>query len=88
MGYVDMDGNPVLHENGEPVTFEDAEASLLREEMLAFMEAMRTFRQFIHQFENDAKLRLADNMARIMAHADPITYTWDEWVENTLHPEG
>lgn len=79
---------PLTHEDGSPVTVEDVEASQLRQEMLDFLNAMRGFRRFISQFENDAKLRLADNMARIMAHADPINYTWEEWVQNNLYPEG
>ena len=87
--FIDPETNePFKHEDGTPVTVEDMEASQLRQEMVEFTAAMNKLKQYLAEVQRDAEMRLADNMIRIMAHANPLPITWDDWVEYTLHPEG
>lgn len=86
--FVDTETNePFKHEDGTPVTVEDMEASQLRQEMVEFTEAMSRIKVFLAEVQRNAQMRLADNMIRIMAHDNPVAFTWEEWVDNTLYPE-
>jgi hypothetical protein len=78
---------PLTHGDGSPVTVEDVEASQLRQEMLDLANAMRGVEKFVRELHDEADMRLAERMRRIMMHYEPDSYTWEEWVQNRLYPQ-